>query len=85
MVTGIMKERVTLAGVLGMALEPGQQVILTAANNIPNAANKWFARPLSGVWSDGVERSSEDSILIDEADLLSDEEWVEGWEPACLC
>ena len=74
---GTMKHRVTLAGVLGMALEAGQRVRLVEPTNLPASENiRWFATPEDGKWSDGVPRNRQDSILIDHDDVEVDEEHV---------
>ena len=71
MVVGRMIETAKLAGVYGMQLEAGQLIRVVEATNIPQPHGKrqWFATPLDGAWSDGVERDSRDSILLDSDDF----------------
>lgn len=55
-----------------LELKKGQRVLLTFPDNQPNPHGKWFAQPLDGIWPDGVERSNEDSILLDIGDAVPD-------------
>lgn len=72
MLTGTMKNIVGLAGVPGMRLEQGQRVRLVEATNLPDGIGAYFAAPLDGRWSDGVERSDDDSILVGFRDVTLD-------------
>lgn len=77
---GVMKDCVKLVGVRGMQLEKGQVVKLRPSTNQPNI-NNFFASPADGKWSDGVERSDLDSILIEPSDLLQEYDLVEVLDP----
>ena len=58
----------------GMELLKGERVILERATNLPDA-NRWvkyYARPASGKWCDGLERGPDDSILLDSTDINYD-------------
>jgi len=71
--TGTMTTTAKMLGVHGMQLEQGQKVQLTEPSNLPKEyRHNWFARPLNGKWSDGVDRNEEDSILIDADDVTLD-------------
>ena len=71
-ITGTMKQDVKLLST-PLSLKKGQRVYLTFPDNQPNPVGKWFARPLDGIWADGIERSDEDSILLDPGDAAPDE------------
>jgi hypothetical protein len=60
-----------LLGVHGMELKAGQLVALTPCNNLgPNKKDWMYARPALGVWSDGVVRGLDDSILLCTSDFV---------------
>ena len=70
--TGTMRTDVALLGTT-LTLNKGQRVYLTFADNQPqDSPDKWFARPLDGIWPDGFERSDEDSILVSRSDVSVD-------------
>lgn len=72
--TGTMTTDAELLGVYGMRLKRGQRVKLVDPDNIPKAVNQqWFASPLDGKWSDGVDRPDADSILIESEDVIIDQ------------
>lgn len=74
MSTAVMATDIHLLGT-PLKLQEGQTVEITVASNQPGYRDdnglvvKYFARPVNCVWSDGIERSDEDSILIDLDDL----------------
>ena len=73
MPTGIMATDVSLLGVHGMKLERGQRVSLTPTTNLPDdSPYAYFAAPLDGKWSDGVERNLDDSIAVRATDVRLD-------------
>lgn len=69
--SGTMLQDVKLAST-PLKLHKGMRVALTFPRNQPNPQGKWFARPLDGIWPDGIERSDEDSILLDPGDCTVD-------------
>ena len=74
MPTGIMTTDVELLGVHGMKLESGLRVSLTPTANLPDDSPfAYFAAPLDGTWSDGVERSLDDSIAVSATDVRLDD------------
>lgn len=71
MKTAIVKHSVTLLGT-SLFLLHGTLVALTEATNLPPSSKgkRYFARPADGVWWDKIERNEDDSILLDEEDLI---------------
>ena len=66
---GYMKDDAILLGT-SLKLQAQQAVALVPATNLPPGPRaKFFARPLNGSWSDGVERPTEDSIMVTEDDF----------------
>ncbi len=67
--TGTMRIGIHLLGT-SLRLNEGQRVRLTRATNQPGLARAgYYAAPLDGEWSDGVNRPPEDSILITPDDV----------------
>ncbi len=62
----ILKSTVKLLGT-SLEIEAGTIVLATEATNLPGP-NQWFIRPEAG-WSDGIERSEDDSILVNGGEL----------------
>ena len=65
---------------LGTSLELLQRQIVTIvpATNQPNWSKTprlFFARPVDEKWSDGLDHDRDDSILIDEYDLMKSSPW----------
>lgn len=71
-ITGRMRKDVHLTAT-SLKLKYGEQVYLTFPSNQPVKIGKWFARPING-WSDGIERSDEDSILLEPGDAIPDKQ-----------
>lgn len=65
---GTMLRNVWMHGT-SLRLRLGDKVALTPASNIPNGGGRFYARPYSGEWADGIERPDEDSILLDPGDV----------------
>jgi len=63
---GIMKTDIHLVST-SLKLQAGQRVKLWAACNLPQAG--YFARPADGKWSDGMNHSNDDSILLNDDDF----------------
>lgn len=73
--TGRMRKEVALAGT-SLELKVGDIVNLIAAVNQPGymlnfQIIKWFAKPVNGIWSDGIDHNEDDSILIGLDDIES--------------
>jgi len=67
---GIMTKTVKLLGT-SMVLRKGDRVFLTPTYNLPDKTN-FYASPANAVWSDGVDRYKEYSILVNpkEVDII---------------
>jgi len=59
-----------------LKLKDGEQVYLTFPSNQPFKIGKWFARPVNG-WSDGIERSDQDSLLLEPGDAIPDKQSID--------
>jgi hypothetical protein len=66
-----VKHSVSLLGT-SLFLLHGTKVVLTEATNLPPGKNgkRYFARPADGIWWDKIERNEDDSILLEEEDLI---------------
>lgn len=69
--TGTMRTNAFLLG-SSLVLWKGQKVKLIKATNLPSHpfGQRYFARPADGKWSDRIERREDDSILLDEEDII---------------
>lgn len=74
-ITGRMRKDVHQLST-SLKLKAGEQVYLTFPSNLPFKIGKWFARPIDG-WSDGIERSDQDSILLEPGDAMPDKQSID--------
>jgi hypothetical protein len=74
-ITGKMRKDVHQLST-SLKLKAGEQVYLTFPSNQPFKIGKWFARPVNG-WSDGIERSDQDSLLLEPGDAIPDKQSID--------
>ncbi len=74
-ITGKMRKDVHQLST-SLKLKDGEQVYLTFPSNQPFKIGKWFARPVNG-WSDGIERSDQDSLLLEPGDAIPDKQSID--------
>jgi hypothetical protein len=74
-ITGKMRKDVHQLST-SLKLKEGEQVYLTFPSNQPFKIGKWFARPVNG-WSDGIERSDQDSLLLEPGDAIPDKQSID--------
>lgn len=74
-ITGRMRKDVHQLST-SLKLKDGEQVYLTFPSNQPFKIGKWFARPVNG-WSDGIERSDQDSLLLEPGDAIPDKQSID--------
>lgn len=68
--TGIMNTDIHLLGT-SLKLQKGQKVTLCKPTNLPYflMEKTYFACPIDGKWSDGIDRDNDSSILIHEEEF----------------